>query len=136
MKREGTVMKVTNIFEALKVAKKDEAVGIRSIRLSGDDDFAVYGAQIDGLKRIGAHYHTKGNEIYQVIDGEGKMHIGNPKEDGKVEWLEPLEVKTGDCFTIYEGQVHQLENIAPEDLIIIFACPYSHISTDRIVVQR
>lgn len=62
-------MEVRNIYEDLKNAKKDEAVGIRSIRLSGDDDFALYAAEIDGNKSIGAHYHTKGNEIYQVVEG-------------------------------------------------------------------
>ena len=79
-------MKITNIYEALKDAKKDEAVGIRSIRLSGDDDFALYAAQIDRFKRIGAHYHTKGMEIYQVVEGQGKMHIGILQAGEAVEW--------------------------------------------------
>ena len=128
-------MEITNIYEALKNAKKDEAVGIRSIRLSGDDNFALYAAEIDGLKRIGAHYHTEVNEIYQVVEGNGKMHIGVLTDENKVEWKEPAIVKKGDCFTVKEGEVHQLENTSREKLIIIFAGPYSHISTDRVVVK-
>lgn len=128
-------MKVSNIHEALLNAPKDEVVGIRSIRLAGDDDFALYAAQIDGLKRIGAHYHKKGNEIYQVVEGQGRMHLGIPLEDGTVKWEDAVEVNKGDCFTVMEGQVHQLENTSEEDLVIIFACPFSHISTDRTVVN-
>jgi len=128
-------MEISNIFEALKDAEKDGAVGIRSIRLSGDDSFAFYAAEIDGLKRIGAHYHTKGNEIYQVVEGSGKMNIGVVTEENQVQWKESVAVKKGDCFSVMEREVHQLENTSSEKLIIIFACPYSHISTDRIVVK-
>lgn len=128
-------MEVTNIYKALQKAQRDEAVGIKSIRLSGDEHFALYAAEIDGHKRIGAHYHTEGKEIYQIVEGKGKMHIGIPKSGNEVEWKEPAEVSKGDCFTVNEKQVHQLENTSSEKLIIIFACPYSHISTDRIVVD-
>ena len=107
----------------------------KSIRLSGDEHFALYAAEIDGQKRIGAHYHTEGKEIYQVVEGKGKMHIGIPKSGNEVEWKESTEVSKGDCFTVNEKQVHQLANTGSDKLIIIFAGPYSHISTDRIVVD-
>lgn len=128
-------MEIKNIFTDLKNAEKDEAVGIRSIRLSGDDNFALYAAEIDGNKSIGAHYHTNGNEIYQVVEGNGQMNIGILNDEDNIEWKEPVVVKKGDCFTVRENEVHQLENTSSEKLIIIFACPYSHISTDRTVVK-
>lgn len=128
-------MDVTNIYEALKKAKTDKAVGIKSIRLSGDDNLALYAAEIDGNKSVGAHYHTEGKEIYQIVEGKGEMHLGIPVSVKEVIWKESTEVKKGDCFTVNENQVHQLVNTSSEKLIIIFACPYSHISTDRIVME-
>ncbi|MDD4570320.1 MAG: hypothetical protein PHE70_09370 [Tepidanaerobacteraceae bacterium] len=52
--------------------------------------FALYAAEIDGgHKRIGAHYHTEGKEIYQIVEAKGKMHIGIPKSGNEVDWNEP-----------------------------------------------
>lgn len=128
-------IEVNNIYKALEKAKKDEAVGIKIIKLSGDDQFALYAAEIDGYKKVGAHYHTKGNEIYQIVEGRGKMYTGLPKAK-EVDWQEPLEVNKGDCFTISENQAHQLVNTDAEKLIIMFICPYTHLSTDRIIVNN
>ncbi|WP_366921808.1 cupin domain-containing protein [Metallumcola ferriviriculae] len=127
-------LELNNIKDALLVAKRDEAVGIKIVRLTGNDTFAFYAAEIDGYKPVGAHYHTNGIEIYQIVEGQGEMYIGSPEADAHVAWRNPIVVTTGDCFTVKANQAHQLVNSRPERLIILFACPYSHISTDRIIV--
>ena len=128
-------LELRNIKEALKEAKRDETVGIRITKLTGNDTVAIYAAEIDGYKRVGAHYHTEGIELYQVVEGTGSIYIGLPKSDGEVDWKEPVAVVAGDCFTVNAGEVHQLVNSSSKQLIIVFVCPYSHISTDRTVVD-
>jgi len=126
---------LSNIYEALKAAIWDETVGIKIVKLTGNDSFAFYAAEIDAYKRVGAHYHTEGVEVYQVIEGKGNIYIGTPKAEGEVDWKQPVSVKAGDCFTVNSHEVHQLINISDERLVIVFACPFSHISTDRIIVN-
>ncbi|MFZ7102379.1 MAG: cupin domain-containing protein [Peptococcaceae bacterium] len=124
---------LNNLSEALGKTKRDEAVGIKIVKLTGNDTLAFYAAEIESHKRVGAHYHTQGTEIYQIVKGQGEIYIGIPGSE-QVDWKEPVTVKAGDCFTVNELEVHQLVNTGNEQLIIIFACPFSHISTDRIVV--
>jgi len=131
----GKSLGVSNIYEALKDAKWDETVGIKIVKLTGNDSFAFYASEIDAYKRVVAHYHTEGVEVYQVIEGKGNIYIGTPKDDGEVDWKQPVSVKAGDCFTVNSPEVHQLVNISSERLVIVFACPFSHISTDRIIVK-
>jgi hypothetical protein len=38
-------------------------------------------------------------------------------------------------LTVWEGEVHQLENSGSVLLIVIIICPASHIGTDRFIVQ-
>ncbi|MFZ5946187.1 MAG: cupin domain-containing protein [Bacillota bacterium] len=123
-----------NIFQALEDAQWDQAVGIKIVKLTGNDVFAFYAAQIDGHKRVGAHYHIDGIEVYQIIAGQGSIYIGSPQDGGDVKWKQAVSVKTGDCFTVNPGEAHQLVNTAGESLILVFACPFSHVSSDRIMV--
>ncbi len=131
----NSTLDLSNIKEALKEAKPDGAVGIRISKLTGNDIVAFYAAGIDGYKRVGAHYHNEGIELYQIIEGTGNIFIGSPRSDGEVDWKEPVKVVAGDCFTVTAGEVHQLINSSGNQLIIVFVCPYSHISTDRTVVK-
>ena len=126
---------ISNLSKVLETAEVDPAVGIRVSYLTGGDDFSIFGAEIAPYKKVGAHYHESGHEIYQIIEGSGVMHIGLPNAGGDVNWTKSLQVKTGDCFTVNEGEVHQLINDSADKLVAVFCCPKSHLSTDRIIVD-
>lgn len=126
---------IGNLYELLKSAEKDPAVGISIARLSGSEQFSLYGAEIAPHSRIAAHYHGSGIEIYLLLEGEGIMYTGKPDSSGSVAWNTPLRLKKGDCFTVSEGEVHQLHNDSDKRVIVVFGCPGSHLSTDRVVVQ-
>ena len=126
---------VNNLFEKIESAKLDEAVGIRVTHLTGSAEFSFFGAEVGSNKKVGAHYHKSGIEIYQIVEGRGIIHIGRPDSNNKVNWHNTLRVKKGDCFTVNEGEVHQLVNKSDNKLIAIFGCPKSHLSSDRVVVK-
>lgn len=127
--------RVTNLYEIIESAPLDEAVGIRIAPLTGSDEFSLLVAEIGPKKKVGAHYHESGIETYQIVEGEGVMRLGNPGENNTVIWSDPFQVKTGDCFTVEEGEVHQLENTLDNRLIIVVGCSKSHVTTDRITVN-
>ena len=126
---------IQNIYEKIQSAPLDPAVGIRVVPLVGDDAFTLFAAEIGAHKRVGAHFHATGLEIYQIVEGRGEMHLGKPLADGQTEWHAVANVQKGDCFTVQEGEVHQLINDHDERLIALFGCPKSHLSTDRTMVQ-
>ncbi|MFZ5643688.1 MAG: cupin domain-containing protein [Bacillota bacterium] len=127
--------RIGNLYEQIAAAKLDPAVGIRIAHLTGSESFSFFGAEIAPHKRIAAHYHKSGEEIYLLIEGEGIMYTGKPDMSGKVEWNPPLILKKGDSFTISQGEVHQLFNDSDNRIIVVFGCPASHLSTDRIIVE-
>jgi len=130
-----TQISIENIYEKIKSAPLDPAVGIRVVPLVGDDAFTLFAAEIGAHKRVGAHFHGTGLEIYQIVEGRGEMHIGKPLGDGQTAWYASATVQKGDCFTVQEGEVHQLINDHDERLIALFGCPKSHLSTDRTMVK-
>ena len=126
---------IQNIYEKIKSAPLDPAVGIRVVPLVGDDSFTLFAAEIGPRKRVGAHFHATGLEIYQIVEGRGDMHVGKPIGEGQTAWHAAVAVQKGDCFTVQEGEVHQLINDHDERLIALFGCPKSHLSTDRTMVK-
>ena len=89
--------------------------------------------QVFPFKKVGAHFHNSGIEIYHIVSGNGKMHTGFIN-NGMVDWAEAVEIKSRDCFTISEKEVHQLENTGAERLVALFICRTSHLGDDRIIV--
>jgi mannose-6-phosphate isomerase-like protein (cupin superfamily) len=126
---------VTNIIERLKTASMDPAVGIRIVKVTGDDQTGLYVAELDPRRSVTAHYHRNGSEIYQIIRGEGTIHTGNPSSDDTVSWDRSMDLKSGDCFTVQEGQVHRLDNTGSEPMVACFVCPAAHIGHDRFIVR-
>ena len=127
---------LSNLYEQISMAELDEAVGIRLAYLTGDDEFSLYGAEIAPYKRLAAHYHESGIEIYQIVEGIGTMFTGNHDcKDNVTTWNRPFNIKKGDCFIINEGEVHQLLNNSDSNLVVIFGAPKSHLSTDRIMIK-
>jgi mannose-6-phosphate isomerase-like protein (cupin superfamily) len=130
----NTTPLVTNFIEHLKTAQMDPAVGIRIVRVTGDDHTGLYVADLGPHRSVAPHYHKKGSEIYQIVRGEGIIHTGLPSGNDTVTWNRSQALKSGDCFTVPEGQVHQLENTGREPMIACFVCPAAHIGHDRFIV--
>jgi mannose-6-phosphate isomerase-like protein (cupin superfamily) len=123
-----------NFFECIKTARTETAVGLRTIHMSGDDALSLYVAALEPHRSVPAHYHQACSGIDQIVHGEGKLHTGVPSPDDEVAWNRPVEVTSGDCFAVPEGQVHQRENTVSPDLIAIIVCPPAHIGHDRFIV--
>ncbi|MFA4825850.1 MAG: cupin domain-containing protein [Methanoregula sp.] len=127
---------VTNFIEHLKTAVMDPAVGIRIVKVTGDDQMGLYVAELGAHRSVTAHYHRNGSEIYQIVHGEGIIHTGFPSLNDTVIWNRSVDLKSGDCFTVQEGQVHRLENTRSEPMIACFVCPAAHIGHDRFIVRE
>ena len=125
--------------EKLASATADEIVGIKHAAVGGDEKWREHVASIP--KRVGCHFHKHGGEDYSIVQGSGVMHFGKVETiDGEptvTSWLK-LEVKTGDAFTIPEGYAHQLVSTGEKELVIVFACPDSHLndSQDRTILAN
>lgn len=126
---------VTHFIEHLKTAQTDPAGGIRIVKVTGDDHTGLYVAELEPHRSVTAHYHKNGSEIYQIVRGEGTIHTGLPSANDSISGNRSVDLKNSDCFTVQEGQVHQLENTGSEPMVACFVCPAAHISHDRFIVS-
>jgi mannose-6-phosphate isomerase-like protein (cupin superfamily) len=124
-----------NILEKIEATPLDPAVGIRLALLWEESDKSYYGSIILPHKKIAAHYHNEGDELYFIIEGKGLMRLGVPSEAG-VKWQHEFEVCGGDFFTVPAKAVHQLVNMSDEDMLAVFACDNEHLSGDRFMVAE
>ncbi|MBS98329.1 MAG: hypothetical protein CMI01_06595 [Oceanospirillaceae bacterium] len=127
---------IKNIHAVLSEAVPDQAVGISLAHLSGDDAFSLYATEIPPGKRLTAHFHQQGDELYQVIKGKGLLWTVDAKASPAPEQQGPATVVEGDTFIIPPLTVHQLMNPGPEPLVMVFGCPTSHVTTDRQLVEN
>ncbi len=126
-------MELRNFYELLDAALMDEKAGIKIQRVTGDENFSFFIAEILPNTWLRPHYHESGIELYQILDGKGVMKTGKRERD-QIIWEEEFPVEKGDCFTIPEGIVHQIGNLTPDSLIAGFTCPPSHLGNDRFFV--
>ncbi len=113
---------------ALSQAEADPTVGIRHAQVAGDAQRRVHVAAIP--QQVGCHFHARGDEDYAVVQGQGTLHWGDVEAGNVVRWETPVQVSAGDSFTIPEGYAHQLRRRGDGDLVILFACPDSHLDDD------
>lgn len=126
---------VTNFFEQLKTAQMDPAVGIHIVKVTGDDHTGFYVAELEPHRSVTTHYHKDGSEISQIVHSEGTIHTGLLSGNDSVLWNKSANLISGDCFTVKEGEVHQLENTGREPMVACFICPAAHIGHDRFIVR-
>lgn len=93
----------------------------------------VFTSNPDTPNFVNPHYHLKGEEPYNILNGEaGEINLGKVV-DGKVEWRTPRTVKTGDFIEVQEGEVHSLRNNGSTPLDFTFACPDEHLVDNSVV---
>lgn len=127
-------MDIRNIKNELKNASVDTRAGIKLIKLTGDINTSVFAAEIKPKTMLNPHFHKKGIEIYQVLEGEGMMNVGEMKNNNII-WNNKFKVKQGDFFSIQEQKIHQIVNDSENPLVTVFTCPESHLGKDRFFVK-
>ena len=70
------------------------------------------------------HYHPRTEEIYYILEGEGRMQIGN----------ELHNVVPGDAIAIPPGQTHQLTNTGSTTLKLLCCCAPCYEDRDTVLV--
>lgn len=70
------------------------------------------------------HYHPVVEEIYYILQGTGRMQIGN----------EVTEVGPGDAIAIPPGAIHTIENNGAAILLFLCCCAPGYEPTDTVLV--
>ena len=81
--------------------------------------------------RVNPHFHTKGDEPYQILKGKGRMHIGKVSEGNIIVWKSPNSKKSGDTIIVKAGAVHSFEMEGEDYVDFVFACPHSHLGENE-----
>lgn len=134
-KAVATELQVKNLQEELKKAILDPKVNIKIASLAGDETMAIYSTILKPQSQPTAHVHSRGIELYQILEGSGEIYTGKLVGE-KVVWNTPKKVAAGDVFAINPGVVHQLKNTSTSvDLLLMFVCPHSHLKEDRVITE-
>jgi mannose-6-phosphate isomerase-like protein (cupin superfamily) len=72
-----------------------------------------------------AHFHRVTEEIYYVLEGAGRMRIGDDQR----------EVAVGDAIAIPPGQVHQITNTGSGVLKFLCCCAPAYEHEDTVLVS-
>ena len=99
--------------------------------IKGDPSFFI--AELKPGKRLPAHYHSEGSEIYHVLAGKGEMELGI-LTGSEVVWRKTLDITPNDILEVKPGIVHRLANDGNDNLRLAFITPPSHLGDDRIFI--
>ncbi len=126
-------MEIRNLHQLSGSLVKDEKSDIQVLRLT-DDVMSIYLARLTAGRKLPAHYHSHGREVYQILAGDGRFEMGELKEYG-VQWTVNRVVGAGDIFEVPEGAVHRLTG-GDEDLQLIFFTSPAHLGDDRTFITE
>lgn len=71
------------------------------------------------------HHHVKTEEIYYIVEGQGRMRLGDELRD----------VGPGDAVAIPPGAVHQITNIGPGVLKFLCSCAPGYEHDDTVLAE-
>lgn len=121
--------------QALSQVEADSQANILHSVISGSDEWRVHVAEI--AEKVACHVHRVGDEVYEIVAGKGVLFYSRVKDGVHVlaaEEIHSLAVQAGDVFVVPCNCAHQLVNAGPDRLIILFACPDSHLGDDRFML--
>jgi mannose-6-phosphate isomerase-like protein (cupin superfamily) len=121
-------MTVHNLNEMFSQLVPDPRSDIQTRRVV-DGPPSLILAELKPEKKLGAHYHTVGSEIYHVLEGVGVMEIGE-LADGGVHWAAPINLKAGDVLEVPARAVHRLSNPGSKPLRLVFFAPPNHLNDE------
>jgi mannose-6-phosphate isomerase-like protein (cupin superfamily) len=76
--------------------------------------------------RTTPHYHPHTEEIYYILEGHGRMTIGE----------EVHEVGPGDAIAIPPGAIHTIANIGGETLKFLCCCAPGYEDSDTVLLDK
>jgi hypothetical protein len=97
--------------------------------ISSENSSLFVGALHEGTSSA-AIWHSKGEEIFQVLAGTAIIHSGKV-ENEKISWFDDIKVNEGDAFLISSKVVIQIEAGKEHPLIFSLFSPDSHLRDDR-----
>jgi mannose-6-phosphate isomerase-like protein (cupin superfamily) len=109
-------MRVASIASAEPFTTKDGST-IRELHHTEEQSLAE--ARLEPGQATERHYHARTEEIYFLVDGQGRMEI-----DGDTRAVGP-----GDAILIPAGARHQIRAQTPLRFLCCCAPPYSHDDT-------
>lgn len=121
--------------KALGEVSADNLANIRHAAINGTAAWRLHVAEI--ADRVTCHVHRNGEELYEIADGAGVLFYAKIRETASglvVTDIFSLPVKAGDVFIVPPDFAHQLVNINKDRLVILFACPDSHLGADRFIL--
>lgn len=71
------------------------------------------------------HYHPKAEEIYYILQGKGKIRIGD----------ETRELMSQDAVAIRPGDHHKIWNTGDEDLVFLCCCAPGYEHDDTVLTE-
>lgn len=81
-------------------------------------------ARLPPGKQTTPHYHPVTEEIYYILQGRGRMQIGD----------EVREVIPGDAIAIPPGAIHTIQNTGDEMLVFLCCCAPAYEDGDTVLV--
>ena len=72
------------------------------------------------------HYHVRTEEIYYILEGTGRMQIGQSVRG----------VVAGDAIAIPPGSVHQISNTGPDTLKFLCCCAPGYEHDDTVLTEN
>lgn len=123
------IFNTAKVFSSLQQDYKSDI----TLRQLTESSVSIYSAELKPGKKLPAHYHHTGGEIYHVVSGEGLMDTGWVK-DTSVVWTASFPIKAGDIFEVPPTMVHKLSNSGIKSLRLIFITSPSHLGEDRVFV--
>jgi len=120
-------MEVRNIHEVPPFTTKDGSE-IRELLAYRNSCIAAQSLAEARLPPGGAttrHYHPRTEEIYYLLEGSGRMELGDELRD----------VGPGDAVAIPPGRVHQIVNTGDGTLKFLCCCVPAYEDSDTILVE-
>lgn len=121
-----------NFYQGIEEAVYDPVAGIRIARLQEGSEINSFGTRMDKGVKVSCHVHRQGDEWYSILNGEGTIYLADLVE-GNLLNKRHFFARTGDVFCIVANTAHQI--YAHTQLDLIFYCPDTHISSDRVIME-
>lgn len=121
-------MDVRNIHEVPAFTTKDDSE-IRELlahRNSVIRNQTLAEARLPPGKSTTPHYHVRTEEIYYILEGTGRMQIGQSVRG----------VVAGDAIAIPPGSVHQISNTGPDTLKFLCCCAPGYEHDDTVLTEN
>ncbi len=120
-------MDIRNIDEAVAFTTKDgsEIRELLAHRNSCIRNQTLAEARLPAGGSTTPHHHVKTEEIYYILEGEGRMRVG----------VESHGVRAGDAIAIPPGEVHEISNVGSGLLKFLCCCAPGYEHEDTVLAE-